>query len=82
MWELRDFKAVQTSNAGKLFWSVKSQYEYDCAEEQRRFLAFAYFSEPMGKGTVVHTDSDPDKWQPVYPGSVGQILWKRACGEE
>jgi hypothetical protein len=45
-------------------------------------LAFTWFSGNMGSGQVVHSDSDEDKWIPVAPESIGQLLWKRACGKE
>jgi hypothetical protein len=38
MWNLFDYKAIHTY-ADKPSWSVKGQSEYNCAEEQLRYLA-------------------------------------------
>jgi len=81
MWLLEDYKTIQTVD-GKSFLSDKVQREYDCAEEQQRLLAFYWFSGQMGSGAVVYSNTDPSKWAPVMPGSVGQALWKTACGKK
>ena len=81
IWTLADFKAVR-KNAGKSFLSEKSQSEYDCKEEKSRILAFTWFDGKMGSGKVVVSDSDPGKWSPIQPGSVGEALWKIACGKQ
>jgi hypothetical protein len=81
MWELRDYKAVQKSNFGS-FLSAKVQQEYDCREEKSRLLAFTWFSEQMGNGTVVYSDNDPYKWSPIQPESMNEALWKIACGKK
>lgn len=80
MWDLKDYKSTQTA-AGESFLSTKSQQEYDCKEEKRRLLAFAWFSGQMGNGKVVFSNNDPAKWAPVQPGSIGETLWKIACGK-
>ena len=81
MWQLYDYKTVQTV-AGIGFLTVKEQWEFDCAEERRRVLALTEFSGNMGSGTVVYTNSEVGKWQPVAPSSIGQLLWKFACGKK
>jgi hypothetical protein len=79
--ELADFKTVQTG-VDESFLSFKVQSEYDCAEDRHRTLALTYFSGNMGRGNVVFSDSDEQKWEPVQPGSVDQILWKVACAKK
>jgi len=81
MWQFYDYKTVQTV-AGIGFLTVKEQWEFDCAEERRRVLALTEFSGNMGSGTVVYTNSEVGKWQPVAPSSIGQLLWKFACGKK
>jgi len=82
MWVLEDFKTAQTSIASKPFHSGKLQYEYDCKYKQHRILAFTGFSGNMGNGEVVHSfpESESDKWLQIKPESVGEVLWKFACG--
>jgi hypothetical protein len=80
-WELLDYKTVQTV-AGISFLSMKVQREYDCAGEQIRVLAMADFSGNMANGKVVFSDFTQSNWVPVQPESMGQTLWKAACGKE
>ena len=83
MWDLADYKTVQKSAAaGEYYLSGKVQMEYDCKEEKKRLLAFTNFSGKMGSGKVVYSDSFPGKWSPISPGSVGEALWKIACGKK
>ena len=83
MWGLRDFKTVQKSAAGDSYLSSNAQEEYDCKEEKSRILAFTWFAGKMGNGKVVYSNSDTgDKWSPISPGSVGETLWKIACGKK
>jgi hypothetical protein len=80
-WELLDYNTVQTV-AGISFLSMKLIREYDCAIEQIRVLAMADFSGNMAEGKVVFSDFTPSNWVPVQPESMGQTLWKAACGKE
>ena len=80
-WELYDYKAEQNVNGFKLL-SVKTQSEYDCGEEQRRYLAYRSYSGNMGDGKKVDSSSDPDIWAPIAPGSMGDKLWKIVCGKK
>ena len=82
MWDLTDFKTAQTSGVAKLHLSEKRQVRYDCAEERMQVLAFTWFSGHMGIGNVVYSSSDEGKWEPIVPGSIGQALWKFACGKQ
>jgi hypothetical protein len=81
MWQFYDYKTVQTVG-GIRFLTAKEQWEFDCAEERSRVLALKEFSGNMGSGTVVYTNSQVGKWQSVAPSSIGQLLWKFACGKK
>jgi hypothetical protein len=78
MWDLYDFKTVQTK-VGDSFLSVRSQTQYDCAEERTRILACTWFLGNMGNSKPVLSNSDEQKWKPVEPESVRRTLWKVAC---
>jgi hypothetical protein len=80
MWALYDYTTVQTVKS-KSFLSAKLQQEYDCTEERIRMLAFWAFSDNRGGGYVVWSNSDEREWEPVPPGSIGQLMWKLACGK-
>ena len=79
MWILYDFRSMRTV-AGKSYMSTKTQGEYDCAQRRHRTLVDTGFSSIMGLGAVVYTESSPREWASVLPQSLGQKLWKFACG--
>jgi surface-adhesin protein E len=81
IWQLNDFKTVQTVE-GNSFLSTKKQRQFNCAEERTRILAATQFSGNMGNGEVVWVNSNEQKWEPVIPGSIGQTLWEFACGKK
>jgi hypothetical protein len=81
MWSLTDFKTVQKVS-GDSYLSQKMQTECDCKEERSRMLAFSWFSGQMGSGTVVYFNGDAGKWTPIEPVSIGEKMWKIACGKK
>ena len=84
MWDLMDNKTAQNSNyaVGNSYFSDKIQFEFDCKEERARTLAITWFDGQMGSGKVVHNTSETSlKWQPIRPESMGETLWKIACGK-
>jgi len=81
MWQLNDFKTVQTVE-GNSFLSTKKQREFNCAEERTRILAATQFSGNMGTGEVVWRNANEQKWEPVVPESIGQTLWEFTCGKK
>ena len=81
MWDLKDFKTVQSTD-GVMYHSSKTLIEYDCEREQQRLLFFSWFSGEMGKGSVVFEHLETSSWQPNQPDSIGEGLWKVACGKQ
>ncbi len=85
MWELKDYKTVKKSSSGakESYLSAKTQQEFDCKEEKKRLLAFSWFIGQMGSGNHVYSSGNvKDEWEPIEPGSIGEILWKIACGKK
>ena len=82
LWDLADYKTVRTTVNGYSFLSSKSQWEFDCKEEKSRILAYVLYDEKAGSGKVVFTNSDTGKWRPDSPESIGETLWKVACGKK
>lgn len=80
MWQLYDYKTVQTV-AGDSLLSFKRYNEYDCTEERTRMLAYTWYSGNMGSGHVVYSTSDEQQWEPVVPGSINRALWRVACSK-
>lgn len=81
MWALYNYKTTRT-DAGLSYLSRRTQQQYDCGDARYRFLSETYFSGNMGSGDEVYTNLDERKWEPVTPASVGQALWKLACGKK
>ncbi len=79
MWSLMDYKVVQEV-AQDRYLSDESQSEYNCTEEQYRTVTYTWYSDNMGIGKQIHTNSNGSKWEPVRPGSVIETLLKVACG--
>ena len=79
MWTLIDYKTAQKTD-GKTFMSVRSQNEYDCQEEQSRISYANVHLKNMAGGEIISTSIKPREWEPNEPGSVGEALWKIACG--
>ena len=81
MWSLFDLRTTHTARSNS-YSSIKSLQKYDCAEDRSRALAYTKFSGNMGHGKVVYRNSDEGTWAPIAPVSVGQELWKVACGKK
>ena len=81
MWQLYDYKAIQTV-AGDSLLSIKRYNEYDCTEERTRMLAYTWFSGNMGSGKVVYSTPNEQQWEPVIPRSINRTLWKVACSKK
>lgn len=79
MWHLTDNYTIRPVNGGKAFLSLKAQIEYDCTEKQTRYLWTTVYSGHMGNGEVLDSLAGNQKWQPVIPGTIWEIMWKSAC---
>ena len=79
LWILYD-QTKEDSILGKPYWSTKQRTEFDCKREQWRVLSLSFYSDHMGKGKVVISSSDKNKFQPVLPGTVIEHYYKLACG--
>ena len=81
MWQLYDYKTVQTV-AGDSLLSMKRFNEYDCMDERTRMLGYTWFSGNMGSGNVVYSTSEQQPWEPAVPRSINRSLWKVACNKK
>ena len=78
---LFDLRTTQTGRTNS-YSSIKAQQAYDCARDRSRALAYTKFAGNMGHGAEVYSVSVDQTWTPIAPMSVGQKLWKVACGEK
>ena len=81
MWSLDDHKTAGSVIGAPSFMSVRALYEYDCKQEQSRSLSLSFHDGNMGEGKVLLSYTEPNKWVPVAPGSVGKAVWTIACGK-
>jgi len=81
MWQLYDYKTVQTV-AGDSLLSMKRFNEYDCTEERTRTLGYTWFSGNMGSGNVVYSTTEVQQWEPVVSRTINHTLWKVACSKK
>lgn len=82
LWALMDFKTIQTEPSPSHL-SVKSQREFNCADEHVRLLRLTAFSGHMGNGNAVYSYSDSkDQGIAIEQDSVAHRLWKFACGKD
>lgn len=83
VWDLDNFKSIQTQANGKQFLSEITQIEYDCIEETKKLLAIVDYAGVMGSGEVTNTMtfSDNDN-KPIIPNSIGEKKWKIVCGKK
>jgi len=81
MWSMDDYKTMKGDGEYK-FFSMKSQFEYDCQNETSTLVANLSFSGNMGSGQVVGTSSKRSDPMPVSPGSIAELIWKEVCGKQ
>jgi hypothetical protein len=67
---------------GDITKSWKVQDEFDCKDNKLRMRSYIAYSEHMGNGEIVPNDVVTNQWEPVIPGSIGEALWKYACGKK
>ena len=79
MWAMIDFKK-RTEEIGDTL-SQASQYEIDCQNETTTQLAWVRYSGNMRTGHVVYSDNKRGDAAPNGPGTVGEFMWKVACGK-
>lgn len=81
VWELYDYQKVQSGRYAKPFLSLKVRTEYDCSGERSRAHYVAIFSENMGKGNRGGEKEYVHNWESLEPDTVGEKLWRFACGK-
>ena len=77
MWSLNDYLRRKDGMLSEIALS-----DFDCDEETMKLLNLTKFSGKMGSGKVIgkyNYSSLPEEWEPVSPGSLGEVLWKAAC---
>lgn len=84
MIDLLNFSSAQTErSSGRLpYRSQKETREYDCTNERYRLMRFSLRADFMFGGALVRSNAADGEWNPVQPASLGEALWKFACGKK
>ena len=80
IWGITAFMSPNKFGALSFRW----QEEYDCKEEQARYLAFSSHSDHFAKGKTIHVDDSIPKdapWIPVAPGTMQSGVMKFVCSK-
>jgi hypothetical protein len=80
MWTLYDFKDERKWLTFK-YLSLKTQFEFDCKEENVQQLFVSWHGLHMGSGEVALSGNRPDNLKPFPLGNKFTGLWKIACGK-
>ncbi|MFM9917217.1 MAG: surface-adhesin E family protein [Rhizobacter sp.] len=78
---LYDYKSADRSTIfTKSLFSRIAQQEFDCDAARFRDVRASHYTQHMGAGDLLHTDSFPGSWQSAAPDSAAAQLRKIACG--
>ncbi len=79
MWALLDYQTAHQWSDYLLYWSMKTQKEFDCDAGKYHTLDSMLHFEHMGNGQSVYTVPGGTSWRPVPADSVEAVLWRFAC---
>ena len=79
MSDLIDLKSPQSSPYGNQHASSTAHSEFDCQNPRIRTIAFSLHSGQMGDGDIIETVAESNRWLPVAPGTLLNVLWQLAC---
>ena len=82
MWTLYDYAQPQFATGNKAYLSSNGKNEYDCKEVRKRQISASAHSQQMGRGEVISAGPVSSEWEPILPRSLGEALWKFACGNK
>ena len=86
MWEMTNFFETQVTEVDKQNYKSRMHLSrYDCSDGTRGTVSFLMYAEENGKGNVVLSHmvkKNEIEDNSIPPGSLGELLWKIACGRE
>lgn len=80
MWSMDDLDMPETSDGG-MYLSLVLFEEYDCTKKRLRGVAAAMYSEHMGKGKIVQSNSSHTQPWEAVTGREDEVMWNFACGK-
>jgi hypothetical protein len=81
VWLRQEYPEIQRGSDGQAYKSDVERIEYDCAKFQARVLMVIYYAENNLSGSQQSESNDPKQapWDPVVPGTQGEIMFHFAC---
>jgi len=77
-WVLIDHNAIQ-EEAGDSYLSSKGKWEINCKENTARQVFHVIYPGHMGSGDTIWSGPLNRQFQPIVPGSIGQMLYGASC---
>jgi len=83
IWSLMDYKTTQQRQGMKApFRSNVSRWTVDCSTKESRIISGFWYSENMGKGDLVESESTPGSFSSSPPNSPSETLINLACAKK
>ena len=77
VWTIQDLK--QRHKDGEM--SRRALDQHDCKEGRYRTLSISEHSDPMGRGKMLSSYSEPGKWNDIPPETVAQEIMRIVCAK-
>jgi hypothetical protein len=77
-----DYSAPLKVEAGRPFKSIMVRKEYDCKNKQYQQLSLVAFSDRMGAGQTIYSDSSFRQLSRVVPDTMEEKFFNYACGKK
>jgi surface-adhesin protein E len=79
---LFDYKSAHQWSDYLLYWSTRTQKQFDCDDRLVRTRESAFHFDHMGVGQSIYTVPGGATWRPVAPDSIDAVLRQFACKQE
>jgi len=75
---LLEYKIPQVVGGAQV-WSIVSHMQLNCGAQLLVTTDNTLYALKMGTGPVVAAQAANDSWHRPQPGSLGDVIWNRAC---
>ena len=83
IWSLIDYKDTQQRKDIKAPWrSTMMRWNVNCSTKESRTISGFWYSENMGKGEIVDSESKTGSFSSSPPNSVAESLINLACAKK
>lgn len=79
VWKLDDLSPTSSSRIKWSWFSIRSLIEFRCVAGQYRLVQSTAHALPMGDGSVLFSNDEPQAWSYIAPGTVAETLKELVC---